>query len=72
VAGTVFDPFVTTKPPGEGTGLGLAISHQIVTDTHGGTLRLRSAPRATVFEVTLPRTGPPTAERRTEDDADVR
>jgi signal transduction histidine kinase len=34
----IFEPFVTTKEPGQGTGLGLAISHRIVTD-HGGSLR---------------------------------
>jgi two-component system, NtrC family, sensor kinase len=72
VAGSIFEPFVTTKPPGEGTGLGLAISHQIVTDAHGGSLRMRSGPGATVFEVTLPRTGPPSPEHRAEDDPDVR
>jgi signal transduction histidine kinase len=72
VAGSIFDPFVTTKPPGEGTGLGLAISHQLVTDAQGGSLRMRSAPGATVFEVTLPRTGPPAPEHRAEEDPDVR
>lgn len=50
----VFDPFVTTKPPGQGTGLGLNISHQIVTDSHGGKLTVRSAPGHTVFRVELP------------------
>jgi C4-dicarboxylate-specific signal transduction histidine kinase len=33
-----FDPFVTTKAPGEGTGLGLSISHTIVTGKHQGAL----------------------------------
>jgi signal transduction histidine kinase len=52
--GRVFDPFVTTKPPGEGTGLGLNISHQIVTDVHGGRLAVHSEPGRTVFTVRLP------------------
>jgi signal transduction histidine kinase len=52
--GRVFDPFVTTKPPGQGTGLGLNISHQIVTGVHGGRLTVRSRPGETVFTVRLP------------------
>lgn len=50
----VFDPFVTTKPPGAGTGLGLNIAHQIVTERHGGRIELDSAPGATRFTVHLP------------------
>jgi signal transduction histidine kinase len=58
LVGRVFDPFVTTKAPGQGTGLGLNISHQIVSDVHGGRLTVRSAPGRTVFSVWLP-TSPP-------------
>ncbi len=52
--GQIFDPFVTTKPPGEGTGLGLNITHQIVTEVHGGRIMVESQPGATVFRVSLP------------------
>ncbi|WP_353808821.1 sensor histidine kinase [Agromyces sp. SYSU T00194] len=52
--GTVFDAFVTTKPPGEGTGLGLNIAHHIVTDVHGGRLTATSSPGRTVFSAWLP------------------
>ncbi|MGI9604606.1 MAG: sensor histidine kinase [Acidimicrobiales bacterium] len=51
---TIFDPFVTTKPPGAGTGLGLNISHNIVVQKHSGTLTVSSAPGRTTFVVTLP------------------
>lgn len=37
----IFDPFYTTKPPGEGTGLGLAICLRIL-ETYGGRLLVQS------------------------------
>jgi signal transduction histidine kinase len=37
----LFEPFFSTKPPGEGTGLGLSISYGIIKD-HGGKLRVNS------------------------------
>jgi signal transduction histidine kinase len=42
ILGKVYDPFFTTKPPGEGTGLGLSISHDIVVGAHRGTMTLDS------------------------------
>ena len=38
----LFQPFFTTKPTGEGTGLGLSISYEIVTQGHGGTIKVAS------------------------------
>lgn len=55
----LFEPFYTTKKPGEGVGLGLAISSGIVNDL-GGRLRARNAAPdgsmsgGAVFEVELP------------------
>jgi len=52
--GKLFEPFYTTKKPGEGVGLGLAISSGIVSDL-GGRLTARNAARGgAVFEVRLP------------------
>ena len=51
----IFNPFFTTKPVGKGTGLGLAIAHQIITETHGGTITCTSTPgQGTAFAITLP------------------
>jgi two-component system, cell cycle sensor histidine kinase and response regulator CckA len=50
----IFDPFYTTKRPGEGTGLGLAIVYSIVKN-HGGHVVCRSAKGSgTTFEVYFP------------------
>lgn len=54
IVGSIFDPFVTTKAPGQGTGLGLNLTHQIVVDRHGGTIDVDSRPGHTKFVVRLP------------------
>ena len=50
----IFDPFLTTKPPGDGAGLGLYISHNIIVQKHKGKLTVDSRPGETCFTVMLP------------------
>ncbi|WP_353115848.1 ATP-binding protein [Nitratidesulfovibrio sp.] len=55
VRARVFDPFYTTKPPGEGTGLGLSVSYFLITHNHGGSFALHSEPgKGAHFTFTLP------------------
>lgn len=50
----LFEPFYTTKQPGDGVGLGLAISSGIVNDLGGRLTARNAATGGAVFEVQLP------------------
>lgn len=54
IIGSIFDPYFTTKGPGEGTGMGLAVVHGIVS-SYGGRLLVDSKRgRGTRFTIYLP------------------
>jgi two-component system, cell cycle sensor histidine kinase and response regulator CckA len=65
----VFEPFVTTKRPGEGTGLGLSTAYGIVKQTGGFIFVDSTLGEGTTFEVLLPavEAGPAAEVRRTPD-----
>ncbi len=65
--GQIFDPFYSTKAPGEGTGLGLAICLRIV-ETYGGRILVKSeVGKGTTFTILLPIWG---AQNVTEENID--
>jgi CheY-like chemotaxis protein len=56
----IFEPFYTTKAPGDGMGMGLAMVHGIVA-SHSGVVTVSSAPgQGSTFAVYLPSIGIPT------------
>ena len=54
IQNNIFDPFFSTKEPGEGTGLGLSVSYGIIHE-HDGEIEILSTPgHGTRFTVILP------------------
>ncbi|MCF6305347.1 MAG: ATP-binding protein [Rhodobacteraceae bacterium] len=53
----LFEPFYTTKEPGEGVGLGLAISAGIATEMGGRLIARNATPLGAIFELHLPNAG---------------
>ncbi len=50
----LFEPFYTTKKPGDGVGLGLAISSGIITDLGGRLIARNGTKGGAVFEIQMP------------------
>jgi len=48
----IFDPFYSTKDPGEGTGLGLSVAQSII-ESYDGTIYLEDSSETT-FVIRLP------------------
>jgi len=61
----IFDPYFTTKRPGQGTGLGLAVAASIV-EKHSGAIQVASGPgEGATFDVYLPRIPTDSAQPQT-------
>jgi signal transduction histidine kinase/CheY-like chemotaxis protein len=58
----IFDPYFTTKPPGEGTGMGLALVHGIVKSYGGETFVISQPGKGATFQIYLPRIMEPEEE----------
>jgi signal transduction histidine kinase len=56
----IFEPFFTSKPPGQGTGLGLSIAYSIVAHHHGRIHVDSQVGSGSTFRIILP-VLPPTA-----------
>ena len=50
----IFEPFYTTKEPGDGLGLGLSISSSIISDYGGRLIAKNNEPCGAIFEFELP------------------
>jgi two-component system C4-dicarboxylate transport sensor histidine kinase DctB len=57
----LFEPFYTTKKPGDGLGLGLAISSSIISDLQGRLSARNRQEGGAVFEIRLPLGGAQTS-----------
>lgn len=64
----IFDPFWTTKPPGEGTGLGLSVARTAI-EADGGRILVESEKgKGSTFTIVLPVSDEQETRRRTQDE----
>ena len=54
VAGRIFEPYFTTKRPGEGTGIGLYMSKMIIKNSFNGDIAFKNSDAGAVFTIFIP------------------